>query len=203
MKYIRKPVIVEAITFDEFVHYGKENGANIVKGMPWSFVYKGHLVTRENDKCYIISNDSAGGFMFTPEDMLVTGADGEIYPYKIANFNNNYRAYGACDVASAEPHRRTRMNILDEAKHCVSGDREQDYGTPERSLGIIGRMWEVFIQAKCIDDDGNVHISGSDASALMVLFKMSRVATGHDKADNWIDAAGYAANGGELAELEK
>jgi hypothetical protein len=32
----------------------------------------------------------------------------------------------------------------------------------------------------------------------MVLFKVARVATGHNKEDNWIDAAGYAACGGEI-----
>jgi hypothetical protein len=35
MKYIRKTAVVEAITFDELVKYGKENGGNIVNGMPW------------------------------------------------------------------------------------------------------------------------------------------------------------------------
>lgn len=32
------------ITFDEFVQYGRDNGANIVGGMPWSFTYNGHPV---------------------------------------------------------------------------------------------------------------------------------------------------------------
>ena len=30
------------------------------------------------------------------------------------------------------------------------------------------------------------------------MFKVARIATGHGKADNWIDLAGYAACGGEL-----
>ena len=37
MKYRKKPVVIEAITFDELVEYGKAHGGNIVDGMPWSF----------------------------------------------------------------------------------------------------------------------------------------------------------------------
>lgn len=89
----------------------------------------------------------------------------------------------------------TRAEVLDTAKRCVCGDRDQDYGSPEHSLSAIGRFWADYIKAKYGAD---VPLSGADASAMMVLFKMARVATGHGKADNWVDAAGYSACGGEL-----
>ena len=54
MKYRKKPVVINAITFDEFVEYGKTHGGNIVNGMPWSFEYNGHPVTHGNDTCYLI-----------------------------------------------------------------------------------------------------------------------------------------------------
>lgn len=38
-------------------------------------------------------------------------------------------------------------------------------------------------------------------SAAMCLFKIARIATGHGKADNWVDLGGYAACGGELEEI--
>lgn len=31
-KFRKKPVVIEAITFDELVDYGRANGANIVNG---------------------------------------------------------------------------------------------------------------------------------------------------------------------------
>jgi len=34
MKYRKKPVVIEAITFAELVEYGRNNGANIVNDMP-------------------------------------------------------------------------------------------------------------------------------------------------------------------------
>lgn len=90
-KYRKKPVVIEAITFDEFVKYGKSvmDQSMLVKGMPWSFMYKEHTVTHENDECYLIPTPE-GTMHFTPEDMLITGVNGEIYPCKKDIFEKTY-----------------------------------------------------------------------------------------------------------------
>lgn len=88
-KYRKKPVVIEAITFDELVNYGKANGGNIVNGMPWSFHYNGHPITHENDECYLIPT-LEGTMQMTPSDMLVTGVNGEIYPCKKEIFDKTY-----------------------------------------------------------------------------------------------------------------
>lgn len=88
-KYRKKPVVIEAITFDELVEYGKANGGNIVNGMPWSFDYKGHSITHENDELYLIPT-LEGVHNFTPADMLITGVQGEIYPCKNDIFEATY-----------------------------------------------------------------------------------------------------------------
>ena len=85
----KKPVVIEAITFDELVEHGKNNGGNIVNGMPWSFKYKGHSITHENDGLYLIPT-LEGTHNFTPQDMLITGVNGEIYPCKIDIFEKTY-----------------------------------------------------------------------------------------------------------------
>lgn len=89
MKYRKKPVVVEAITFDELVEYGRANGANIVEGMPWSFSYKGHPITHENDNCYLIPT-LEGTMRMDRGDMLITGVKGEIYPCKPDIFAATY-----------------------------------------------------------------------------------------------------------------
>ena len=89
MRYRKKPVIIEAITFEEFIEYGKTYGGNIVDGMPWSFEYKGWPVTHENDECYMIPT-LEGNYEFTPNDMLITGVKGEIYPCKKDIFEATY-----------------------------------------------------------------------------------------------------------------
>ena len=89
MKFRKKPVVIDAITFNELVQHGRDSGANIVNGMPWSFQYKGHAITHENDRCYLIPT-LEGTHNFTPEDMLITGVKGEIYPCKLDIFAATY-----------------------------------------------------------------------------------------------------------------
>ena len=89
MKFRKKPVVIDAITFNELVQHGRDSGANIVKGMPWSFQYKGHEISYENDRCYLIPT-LEGTHNFTPEDMLITGVKGEIYPCKLDIFAATY-----------------------------------------------------------------------------------------------------------------
>lgn len=88
-KYRKKPVVIEAITFAELVEHGKNNGANIVNRMPWSFNYNGNPVTHENDECYLIPT-LEGIMKFTTSDMLITGVSGEIYPCKKDIFDKTY-----------------------------------------------------------------------------------------------------------------
>ena len=89
MKYRKKPVVIEAITFEEFIEYGKAHADNFNNGMPWFFEYKGHPVTHKNDECYIIPT-LEGEYEFTPNDMLITGIKGEIYPCKKDIFEATY-----------------------------------------------------------------------------------------------------------------
>lgn len=90
----------------------------------------------------------------------------------------------------------TRESILDEAKKCVCGQREEDYGSPEDNFSTVGRLWEVYLSKKCVGTD--VCIFSEDVAAMLALLKIARIAGSGEKADNWIDLAGYAACGGEL-----
>lgn len=89
MKFRKKPVVVEAITFDELVAHGRASGADCSNGMPWSFDYQGHGVTHENDDCYIVPT-LEGTMHFKRGDMLITGVNGEIYPCKPDIFAKTY-----------------------------------------------------------------------------------------------------------------
>ena len=96
-----------------------------------------------------------------------------------------------------------REEILATAQKCVCGDRDQDYGSPENSFMAIASLWSDYLYAaQIIDPETAMRAIGpKDVAAMMVLFKVARIATGHNKADNWIDAAGYAACGGEVEGL--
>ena len=81
--------MIEAITFDELVEHGKAAGGNIVNEMPWSFNYRGHPITHENDDCYLIPT-LEGTMRFNRGEMLITGVKGEIYPCKLDIFEATY-----------------------------------------------------------------------------------------------------------------
>lgn len=92
----------------------------------------------------------------------------------------------------------TRSEILDAARRCVCGDREQDYGSPENNFQTIADMWAVYLSVKCISNNSDVCILPDDVAAMMALMKIARIASGNAKGDNWVDLAGYAACGGEI-----
>lgn len=93
MKYRKKPVVIEAITFDELVAHGvaecEKAGHTLTNGMPWSFTYGGHPITHENDDCYLIPT-LEGTMKMGRNDMLITGVQGEIYPCKVDIFHATY-----------------------------------------------------------------------------------------------------------------
>lgn len=91
-----------------------------------------------------------------------------------------------------------RKKILEAAEKCVCGDRNEQYGSPENSFRMIADLWVPYLKEKCLSSGTDVCILPDDVAAMMVLFKIARVATGQRKADNWIDVAGYAACGGEI-----
>lgn len=91
----------------------------------------------------------------------------------------------------------TREQILDAAKRCVCQDRNQQYGEPEDNFAIIANFWRDYLYAVTGE---RIAITPADVASMMVLFKVARVATatGNVSADSFIDAAGYAACGGEI-----
>lgn len=70
----------------------------------------------------------------------------------------------------------TRKEILEAAEKCVCGDREQDYGSPERSFGVIGQFWETYLQEKCLEPrcggPSEVQILPEDVAAMMCLSRL-------------------------------
>ena len=93
----------------------------------------------------------------------------------------------------------TRDEILTAAQRCVSGDREQDYGSPENNFKIIAALWNSYLCGEFLDESPEAAIiKPKDVAAMLALLKIARISSGHAKADNWIDLAGYAACGGEI-----
>ena len=84
-----------------------------------------------------------------------------------------------------------RAEILEAARVCVCGDREQDSGTPEDSFGLIAKLWTAYM---------GLQFNTKDVAMMMALLKVARIKRG-DKADSFVYLAGYAACAGEIAAL--
>lgn len=102
-----------------------------------------------------------------------------------------------------EPEKLTRAAVLEKARACVCGEREEDYGTPEDSFGCIAELWEAYLRAACVSPDAIVTVTAADVAMLMALLKIARVGTSSvgGTADSFVDLAGYAACGAECAEV--
>ena len=88
----------------------------------------------------------------------------------------------------------TRTHILESARKCVSGDRNIQYGSPEDNFKIIAAYWDVFL--------GNRKpgaLRAEEVAQMMVLLKTARLQANPTDLDGWVDIAGYAACGGEVA----
>lgn len=105
----------------------------------------------------------------------------------------------------------TREQILDEAKKCVCGQREQDYGSPESNFQLIADLWNAYL---CKDNlftcedyvEAIYHpvynlISSKDVAMMMALMKIARIKNGGGTGDSFVDLAGYAACGGEISMM--
>lgn len=84
----------------------------------------------------------------------------------------------------------TRKEILDEAIRCTTGQREQDYGSPEDNFNQIARLWNAYLEE-------GIKLTAVDVANMMILLKMARSMSG-THIDNWVDIAGYAACAGEI-----
>lgn len=87
----------------------------------------------------------------------------------------------------------TRTSILEKAKECVNGKREQDYGSPEDNFKIIADLWTAY---------KGVDFTSLDVAMMMALLKIGRIKNGGGTGDSFVDLAGYAACGGEIAETK-
>lgn len=86
----------------------------------------------------------------------------------------------------------TRKQILEKAINCTTGQRQEDYGTPEDNFSRIARLWSAYQGDKCY--------TAADVAVMLALLKIARIKNSPIHMDNWVDLAGYAACGGEIAD---
>lgn len=88
-----------------------------------------------------------------------------------------------------------REECLNEAKRNTTGQRQQDYGSPEDNFGRIAKLWSAY--------DGRVSFTAVDVAMMLALLKVARVKGSITHFDNYVDLAGYAACAAEIASVDQ
>lgn len=107
------------------------------------------------------------------------------------------------DNGNQEKTPETRREILEKSSRLICGDREKDYGSAEDNFGTVGRLWAAYLRAAHPSlEFAENGITPVDVAAMLGLLKLARAAGNPKHMDNWVDLAGYAALGGEIAGKE-
>lgn len=98
-----------------------------------------------------------------------------------------------------------RVDVLDEAKRLISGDRNASYGPPTQDFRRTADVLSALGYRRTeYGGDGTRYVSlvPSDVAILVSAVKLSRLMHSRGKRDNWTDLAGYAGCGYECATQE-
>jgi len=88
----------------------------------------------------------------------------------------------------------TRDEILDTAKHLISGPRAAAYGDAKDNFDRIAAGWNIIVE----NLDGP--ITAKHVALMMDWVKTARLLETIDHADSWVDKCGYSALGGSFGK---
>lgn len=100
-----------------------------------------------------------------------------------------YKPLGSAQKPAGQQQAPTRESILEDARKCVCGEREEQYGSPENNFQTIAELWGIYCERE---------FSAVDVAVMMALLKVARIKSDPTKVDSWVDGCGYLACGGEL-----
>ena len=85
------------------------------------------------------------------------------------------------------------LEVLEEAIALIHGQRADDYGDAQLSFQRMADLVNPIIKKA----DGN--LTATDMALVMIQVKIARLQETPDHEDSWIDIAGYAALGAQIA----
>jgi len=83
-----------------------------------------------------------------------------------------------------------RNSVIETAQDIINGDRQNEYGPPNKNFQDIAEGWSVIFNRK---------VRAYEVALAMDWLKTCRALKSPGLADSWIDKVGYSAIGGELA----
>jgi hypothetical protein len=91
-----------------------------------------------------------------------------------------------------------RVQILTEASGLITGQRQQDYGTPEVNFQRMADYANIHFARNL---ETNTPFNARQMAEYMILLKMARTINSPTR-DSYVDIAGYGGIAGELANIE-
>ena len=85
---------------------------------------------------------------------------------------------------------KTRAQVLEDAAGLVNGVRNAAYDEPFQNFARIAGLWSAYL---------GLPINATDVAILNLLQKVGRLMHTPDHWDSWVDLAGYAACGADVA----
>jgi hypothetical protein len=87
-----------------------------------------------------------------------------------------------------------RSHVLQTAERLVNNERNTQYDEPSADFARTAAMWTAYF---------GIPIAMHDVAAAIAMLKLSRIRHNPDHLDNWVDLAGYAACGADVAGAVK
>ncbi|MER9685882.1 DUF6378 domain-containing protein [Mesorhizobium sp. M0139] len=88
-------------------------------------------------------------------------------------------------------------DIAGKASNLVGGDRDRQHGAKRDNFSRIATAWNAWLH---IRKDPAAPLDAHDVGVMMTMMKLARTQSGNLNIDDYIDACGYAACAGEVAQ---
>lgn len=92
-----------------------------------------------------------------------------------------------------------RVQLTQSAAELIVGQRQEDYGPPEKNFQRVADYWSIRLREKLREGET---LTPREVAEMLSLLKVAR-ATQSPTEDSFVDNIGYTAIAGELAEIER
>ena len=86
-----------------------------------------------------------------------------------------------------------RKQLLEKAIEITVGKRDQDYGSPGANFLMASRMISAYL---------GWEVKPYEVAIILMTLKICRIKASPQKADNWLDIAGYSACGAQVVRVK-
>lgn len=104
------------------------------------------------------------------------------------------------EAAGVPANPRRAVDIAGRAASLVGGDRDRQHGAKHDNFRRIAGVWNAWL---AIRKEPAAPLDAHDVGCMMALMKLARTQSGALNVDDYVDACGYAACAGEVAQINE